>query len=238
MAEFFEAGVLPLHEDGASDEPARDHPDPKGLVKPRYNVAPTSNVYIVADFEGVRTLTVARWGLIPSWSKDASRASGMINARSESVAEKPAYRAAFRRRRCLVPADGYYEWQAASAGKSKQPYFIRRRDGDMLAMAGLYEHWSGPTGVVRSCTIITQEAVGDLCDVHHRRPVQIPAESWAEWLDPESSRAPDVMEAAIQAVDASENLAWQAVSTAVNRPTQDGEHLIAPLDHATAHGAR
>jgi len=160
LAEFFAAEELPL-----ATAPSPRIPD--------YNVTPTREVFIVLEHDGTRRVDVARWGLIPSWSKDASRASRMINARSETVAHKPAYRSAFGKRRCLVPADGYYEWQVRARGP-KQPFFIHDERSRPLAFAGLYEDWNGPDGPVRSCTICTMDARGDLGRIHDRMPVLVP----------------------------------------------------------------
>ena len=200
----------------------------------RFNIAPTAEVYVVFDDDGTRAVGTARWGLIPSWSKDASRASRMINARSETVATKPAYRAAFRRRRCLVPADGYYEWQAniVSSKVVKQPFFIYSTDGGPLAMAGLFEDWHGPDGVVRSCAILTQDAVGSLTAIHDRMPVFVPANQWGRWLDPSEDDATSVLEAVLaedrSLIESGRLLSSYAVSTRVNKPTNDDPALVLP----------
>jgi putative SOS response-associated peptidase YedK len=179
-------------------------------IEPDYNVAPTKEVYAVlerpprgADGESVddaeRQLRVLTWGLIPFWAKDPGVASRMINARMETVAEKPAYRRPFERRRCLLPADGYYEWYASTEGLGpkgrprKQPFFIRPEDGGVLAMAGLYEIWRDPA---RSdddpdrfrwtCTVLTTSAEDSLGHIHDRMPLMLERERYDEWLDPTS----------------------------------------------------
>ncbi len=207
---------------------------PSTELAPRFNVAPTSEVYIVVDEDKSRRLTVARWGLIPSWSSDASRASRMINARSEFVATKPSFRAAFRRRRCVVPADGYYEWRPTpdGAGSRKQPFYIYPRGREPLAMAGLFEDWHGPHGEMRTCTILTQEAVGPVADIHDRMPVEVP-ESWLErWLDPDLEDArgalEDICAQSRTGVEAGSR-DFYPVSTRVNAPVNEGADLITPV---------
>ncbi len=207
---------------------------PSSELAPRFNVAPTSEVYIVVDEDKTRRLTVARWGLIPSWSSDASRASRMINARWESVATKPSFRAAFRRRRCVVPADGYYEWRPApeGTGSRKQPFYIYPRSGEPLAMAGLFEDWHGPHGEMRTCTIVTQEAVGPVADIHDRMPVDVPESWWERWLDPDLEDAQGALEdICVQSRTGVEagSRDFYSVSTRVNAPVNEGADLITPV---------
>jgi putative SOS response-associated peptidase YedK len=160
-----------------------------------YNVAPTKDVHVVRtkrerDAEGSptgaghRELRVVRWGLVPSWAKDTSIGNRLLNARVESLTEKPAFRSAARSRRCLVPADGWYEWQKKLDAPGKQPFFITPADGSVLAMAGLYEVWGKGEDRLYTCTVVTAPAVGALADVHDRMPLVLPRERWAEWLDP------------------------------------------------------
>lgn len=140
-------------------------------VQPRYNIAPTQPVAVVRRIDRGRELSMLRWGLVPSWAKDPKIGARMINARAETVATKPAFRTALRRRRCLVPADGFYEW-AKSAGGTKQPHYITRRDGRPFAFAGLWESWDGPDGSsIESCTIVTTEANDLVGRIHDRMPV-------------------------------------------------------------------
>ncbi|MDQ6658536.1 MAG: SOS response-associated peptidase [Actinomycetota bacterium] len=166
--------------------------------RPRYNIAPTDLVAVVRvrperdSRPAGRFVGEARWGLVPSWAKDLSVGSKMFNARAESVPDKSAFRAAFDRRRCLVPATGYYEWQKVgkdSKGKLlKQPYFITPADGSVMAFAGLWEFWRSPAGdPVISTTIITTPAPGPMAQIHDRMPLVLPASEWAPWLDPSVS---------------------------------------------------
>jgi putative SOS response-associated peptidase YedK len=154
---------------------------PEDVLPPSWNVAPTDPVYaVVQSKEGVRQLRTLRWGLVPSWSKDAKGAARLINARKESVTAKPAFRKAYAGRRCLLPADGYYEWK--QEGADKQPWYLTSREP--LSMAGLYEHWKTPEGDwLSTCTIITTSAPDDLGEIHDRAPLLVPKEHWGVWLD-------------------------------------------------------
>jgi putative SOS response-associated peptidase YedK len=160
-----------------------------------YNVAPTKDVYVVRqtkerDAEGAptgavhRELRAVRWGLVPSWAKDVSIGNRMLNARVESLTEKPAFRRAARSRRCLVPADGWYEWAKKLDGPGKQPYYMTPRDGSVLAFAGLWEVWGEGDDRLYTCTVITEPAVGALTEIHDRMPLVLPRDRWADWLDP------------------------------------------------------
>lgn len=158
-------------------------------VLPRYNIAPTTQVpAVVVGDDGTRSLQMFKWGLIPSWSKDKKGGARMINARAETVASKPAYRAAFKRRRLLVVADGFYEWERIGSGKAakKIPHLIQLRDGVPFGMAGLWEIWHDPDSEdeVRSCTIVTTEGNTLMKGIHDRMPVILPQEHWVRWLDP------------------------------------------------------
>lgn len=160
-----------------------DLPEAPVLV-PRYNIAPTQPVAIVRAGRQpeLREWALVRWGLVPSWAKDPGIGVRMINARAETVAEKPSFRAAFKRRRCLVPADGFYEWQ--KVGKRKQPHYIRMHDRAPFAIAGLWEHWHGPDGSeLETCTLLTTEPNELLAPLHNRMPVIIAPEDYEEWLD-------------------------------------------------------
>jgi putative SOS response-associated peptidase YedK len=151
-------------------------------LMPRYNIAPTQTTPVVAiGRAGGRALVMMRWGLIPSWAKDMTIGAKLINARADTVAEKPSFRAAFAKRRCLVPADGFYEWQAA--GGRKQPYRIHRPDNAPFAFAGLWEQWRGPDGLVLTFTIVTTEANARLRPIHARMPVVLAPGDFATWLD-------------------------------------------------------
>lgn len=156
---------------------------PEEVLPPSFNVAPTDPVYVVLQRHETRRLRVMRWGLVPSWSKDTKGAARLINARRETVADKPAFRAAYQRRRCLVPADGYYEW--VSQGSRKQPWFLVSRDRAPLAMAGLYELWKAPDETfLWTCTILTTDAPDELGQIHDRTPLLVPSSEWGRWLDP------------------------------------------------------
>lgn len=198
---------------------------------PRYNLAPTQEAAVVrvAAPGGPRALDVLRWGLIPAWAKDPAIGNRMINARAESAGEKPAYRDSFRRRRCLVPADGFYEWKRQAASKTKQPYLIRRSDRRPFAFAGLWSSWRShehPTPV-ETFTILTTEPNDLMRPLHDRMPVILDHSSYAAWLDPANQDT-----AALQAllVPAPAD-GWEAVpvSTRVNSPAHDAPDCIEPL---------
>ncbi len=208
-------------------------------LPPDYNVAPTKSVYAVLDRPGgPRQLRTVTWGLVPFWAKDPAVGNRMINARVETLAEKPAYRQAFAKRRCLLPADGYYEWytteQLGASGKPlKQPFFIRAADGSSLAMAGLYEIWRDPDKADDdparfrwTCTVITTRATDELGRIHDRMPMLVPRDGYAAWLDPDSlgDAARDLLVPA-----APGRLEAYPVSTAVNNVRNNGPELLAPL---------
>jgi putative SOS response-associated peptidase YedK len=156
-------------------------------LEPNYNVAPTQDVYAVLVDGGVRRLEALHWGLVPFWAKSPSAGNRMINARAESVATKNAYRSAFRKRRCIIPADGFYEWKVVPGQKAKQPFFIHRPDDEPMAFAGLWEVWRNPATPgeeLHSCTVITGEANEKMATVHDRMPVMLPPSAWETWLDP------------------------------------------------------
>lgn len=233
---------------------------PDEELQPDYNVAPTKQVYAVLsrvpkDAEGgdsaagagedrsgrgqrsgraVRQLRVLRWGLVPVWAKDPSIGSRMINARLETVAEKPAFKRAFASRRCLLPADGYFEWMPIEGEKKKkQPFYIHPEDDGVLAMAGLYEFWKDPTRAdddpqkwLVTCTVITTQAEDDLGHIHDRMPMMIERERWAEWLDPKLTDIEQASRLLVPA-DAGRLVAYP-VSTDVNSVRNNGPHLIEP----------
>lgn len=210
-----------------------------------FNVAPTKEVYAVverprAKQEPVeRQLRVLTWGLVPSWAKEASIGSRLINARMETVADKPAFKRAFAARRCLLPADGYYEWYETSeltrAGKpKKQPFYIHPADGGVLAMAGLYEIWKDPTKVEDdpdlfrwSCTVITTDATDDLGRIHDRMPLVVSPEHRAAWLDPTAADPRELLDLLEPAMPG--RLEAYPVSTAVGNVQNNGPELIKPL---------
>ncbi|MBO3746481.1 SOS response-associated peptidase [Streptosporangiaceae bacterium NEAU-GS5] len=207
--------------------------DSEEELEPDYNVAPTKDVYAVMSrvprVEGaerpVRQLRVVRWGLVPSWAKDPSIGSRLINARMETLTEKPAFRRAFASRRCLLPADGYYEW-LPQAEKKKQPFYIHPADGGVLAMAGLYEFWKdAEENWLVTCTVITTSAEDHLGHIHDRMPMMIPQDKWPEWLDPNVSDASTLLVPA-----SAGRLTAYPVSTDVNNVKNNGSELIAPLE--------
>jgi putative SOS response-associated peptidase YedK len=223
---------------------------PEESLEPDYNVAPTKNVYAVIErapredkqAPPRRELAVVRWGLVPSWAKDASIGSRMINARMETVAEKPAYRKAFARRRCLLPADGYYEWYTPENGPKgkngkplKQPFFIHPADGGVLAMAGLYELWRDPTKAdddpdrwLMTTTVLTTTAEDAVGMIHDRMPMMVERDRWAQWLDPSVDGSTSDL-ASLLVPAAPGRLDAYPVSTAVNAVRNNGPELVEPI---------
>lgn len=156
---------------------------------PSYNVAPSRSVPAVLVEDGVRKLELLRWGLIPSWADDPAIGNRMINARSETAHEKPSFRSAFKRRRCIIPADGFFEWKRESdSSGGKQPFHIRMEDGEPFAFAGLWESWDGGEGEVRSCAILTTQANEMMEEIHHRMPVILPDSFYEAWLGEEAEK--------------------------------------------------
>jgi len=189
-----------------------------GLERPRYNLAPTQLMPVVAN-DGARVLDAYRWGLIPSWAKDASIGNKLINARGETVAEKPSFRSALKRRRCLVVVDGWYEWHQAT--KPKTPYLFRRKDGRPLALAGLWEEWTAPdTGeLVRTCTLITTGPNALMAPIHDRMPVILPPEAREAWLRPEPQESAALLPLLVPY--AGDELEFYEVARVVNSPAND-----------------
>jgi putative SOS response-associated peptidase YedK len=193
---------------------------------PRHNIAPTQPIPVVILENGARHFRLMRWGLLPGWVKDPRKFTLLINARSETVTEKPAFKNAIRRRRCLIPADGYYEWQGSE--KPKRPFFIHRRDGAPIGLAGLAETWAGPNGEeLDTVAIVTAPASADLAVLHHRVPVTIAPRDFDRWLDCRDDNAEDVM-ALLRAPEEGE-FAWHEISTRVNRVANDDAQLILPI---------
>ena len=199
-----------------------------------YNVAPTDAARIVVnrplrDEHGepeprpTRQLRVATWGLIPSWAKDRGTQGRMFNARVETLAKTNAFRRAYAKRRCLVVADGWYEWQVTE-GATKQPMYMSAADGHPLAFAGLYEFWGDTGATVTSCTIVTASSAGPLAEIHDRMPLVLPRESWARWLDPAVADPADLLAGWDEA--AGEHLELRPVSTLVNKVANDGPQLV------------
>jgi putative SOS response-associated peptidase YedK len=189
----------------------------------RFNIAPTQPIAVVRLFEGQRQFALLRWGLIPGWVKDPRAFSLLINARGESVLEKPAFRSAMRYRRCLIPFDGFYEWK--QGGKRKQPHCIRGRSGGPMAFAGLWESWMGPNGEeMETAAIVTTTANLQLAPLHHRMPVILPPEAFDLWLD---HRAVDAEAAAALITPAPDDLLEiYPVSDAVNKAVNDSAEMI------------
>jgi putative SOS response-associated peptidase YedK len=199
---------------------------PDEFLSPRYNVAPTQKMAaVVQDIEGQNQLVWMRWGLIPSWSKDASRASQMINARSETAHEKPSFRTALSRRRCLVIADGFYEWKPNADG-AKTPMYIRLRDKSVFGLSGLWEKWTDPESgeIWTTCTILTTTPNAFLENIHNRMPVILPRQHYNRWLDPKITDPQEVMPL-LQPYPAEAMMAY-AVSKRVNNARYDGPDLI------------
>ena len=194
-------------------------------VPTRFNVAPTQEVAAVLEEDEKRKLKMLRWGLIPSWADDPAIGNRMINARSETAAQKPSFRSAFRKRRCLVLADGFYEWQKTASGK--QPYYIRMGDGSPFAFAGLWESWGKYGEEVRSCTILTTEANGLVGEIHHRMPVILPAEEYDLWLDPDMGEAEPLLDLLRPYPD--DLMEAYPVSRFVNSPSNDSEQCVESL---------
>ena len=193
---------------------------------PRYNIAPTQPIAIVRLVDGKRQFALVRWGLLPSWVKDPKTFTLLINARGESVVDKPAFRAAMKRRRCLIPAGGFYEWQ--KAGDRKRPFYVHAKSGEPLAFAGLWETWTGPNGEeLDTAAIVTTRANKTLGPIHDRMPVIVPPEAFDLWLN---SNEVDATTASALIAPAPDGLleAYE-ISTAVNRTANDNAKLLEPI---------
>ena len=208
---------------------------PDHALPASWNIAPTNEIYIVRnDANNQRELATASWGMIGPWLKDDVEAkasqSRAINARSESIHEKPTFRDSFKSRRCLIPADGYYEW-ATELGryKTKQPFYISKDDGKSLSIAGIWNTWRSPSGkIIQSASIITREAVGELASIHHRMPVMMPSERWNDWLDVREHTVFDLI-ALMSMANPAEHLHLIPVSDAVNKVVNNGPQLAIPI---------
>lgn len=197
-----------------------------GEMVARYNIAPSQPVAVIAN-DAPMTLTYFKWGLVPSWAKDPTVGYKMINARSETAAEKPSFRAAFKRRRCIIPADGFYEWQQGAGGKT--PLFIHMDGRPVFGMAGLWESWQSPDGgELRTCAILTTSANDFMRPIHDRMPVILEVNDYALWLDGGEGAVPLLQE--LMKPAASEAFRAYPVSKAVNKPGIDGPELIEPLE--------
>jgi putative SOS response-associated peptidase YedK len=193
---------------------------------PRFNVAPTDEAFVVVQRDERRAIVAYRWGLIPHWAEAAKVGSRMFNARAETLTSSPAFRDALRRKRCLVPVDGFYEWKRE--GTRRQPYLITRTDGRPLALAGLWSGWRDPAAdrVVRTFTIVTAGPNAQIADLHDRMPVVVPEGAWATWLDPRLDD-PAELQGLLQPNEEVE-LSLTAVSRLVNDVRNDGPELIEP----------
>ncbi|HMQ38880.1 MAG TPA: SOS response-associated peptidase [Micropruina sp.] len=194
-------------------------------LTPRYNVAPSQPVGAVRGAEGRREWVALRWGLIPAWSPEPRTSYSTINARAETVADKPTYRHAFRRRRCLIPADGFYEWRKIGSGK--QPYCIAPADGEPVAFAGLWERWERDGQALESCTILVTQANALIAPIHDRMPVILDPADEARWLDP--TLTDPVAPQALLIPCPPERLRLWPVGVAVNSARHDGPDLMAPV---------
>ena len=202
-----------------------------GATDANYNVTPRAEVPVVAERAGRRVLDLVRWGLVPSWAKDLSVGDRMINARADRLATSNAYKRPFERRRCIIAADGFYEWQAVTGKKQKQPWFIRRRDGEPIAFAGLWEIWhdrslGDDAPRVRTCTIITTEPNDLMRPIHDRMPVILPETAWDTWLDTENHDVQTLRQLLVPAP--SEELEVWPISMLVNKPANNGPELLEP----------
>jgi putative SOS response-associated peptidase YedK len=211
-------------------------PDPSVLgaaAHARWNIAPGSDILVIGQREGRPALAALRWGLVPRWARDPAIGNRLANARSEAIATKPSFRAAFRRRRCLVPASGFYEWQQRAGAERKQPWFMSATDGQLLAMAGLWEFWRRPEDSdsempqsLRTVCLITTEPNALMAPIHDRMPVLLSGKACAQWLDPDTP--PQVLEGLLSAAPEGFLQAWP-VSRAVSKASHDGPELIAPV---------
>jgi putative SOS response-associated peptidase YedK len=208
------------------------------VLDPSFNVAPTSDVYVVVESGGVRRLDAFHWGLIPFWAKDRKVGQKMINARAETLASKGAYKRAFLKRRCIIPADGFFEWRKDPGAKRKQPMYIQRTDGEPLAFAGLWEVWKpkdtalDPSTWVHSCTIVTGEPNEVVAPIHDRMPVMLPPSAWDTWLDPTNDDLDTLGRLLVPAP--AELLVAHPVSLRVNDVRNKDSALVEPFDLAAA----
>ena len=190
----------------------------------RYNIAPSQSVPIVLTGNEGRELHAMRWGLIPSWAKDAAIGNRLINARAETVHEKPSFRSSLKKKRCLVPADGFYEWQAREQGKF--PQYIRMRSGELFAFAGLWSEWDSGQEIMQTFTIITTAANRDIESIHHRMPVILMPTDYDRWLSPSSEEYQSLLKPLKEGL-----LDHYEITKTVNSPKNDSEECILPFKH-------
>lgn len=196
--------------------------------RPRYNIAPTQPIPVIRPNDGHRELTVMSWGLVPSWAKDRKIGNGLINARADGVATKPSYRSAFKKHRCLIPVDGFYEWKQIGA-KEKQPYFIHRKDNAPFAFAGLWEWWKSPEGEeLESACLITTDPNKMMEPIHNRMPVILSPEDYDRWMNTPPDHAKELQELLVPCPEA--DLIAEPVSRLVNAPRNDVPQCIQPQE--------
>ncbi len=217
---------------------------PEQLLEPSFNVAPSKDVYVVVERGGVRKLDAFHWGLVPFWSKDPKTGNKMINARAEGIETKAAYKQALKKRRCVIPVDGFFEWKKVPGQKRKQPMYIRRKDGEPIALAGLWEVWrpkedegkpAEESDWLRSCTIITTEPNEMMAKIHDRMPVILPPSAWDKWLDPENNDIDSLVKLLKAAPE--HLLEAHPVSLMVNNVRETGAEIIEPAEDAAEDAA-
>lgn len=204
---------------------------PEALLEPSWNVAPTDDIYAVLADGGTRHLDAFHWGLVPRWAKDPKIGARMINARAETLATSNAFRAAFRKRRCIIPVTGFYEWRKTPGVKVKQPFFIHRPDGEPYALAGLWEVWKGADGhqePLRSCTIVTTTPNEPMGTIHDRMPVILAPDAWDQWLDRDQEDTELLGRFLVPA--AADVVSLRPVSTQVNNVRNNGPELTDEID--------
>jgi len=201
--------------------------DPQG---PNHNVAPTQDIFAVLEGGGGRRVESLHWGLIPFWAKEAKIGNKMINARAETIATSGAFKHAFKKRRCIIPADGFYEWTKRAGQQKKQPWFIHRPDDEPIAFAGLWEVWrpEGSQDELVSCTIITGEPNDKMAEIHHRMPIMLPPDAWDQWLDRDEQDTEALGRFLVPAP--SSLITFHPVSTEVNNVRNQGTHLMDPVE--------
>jgi putative SOS response-associated peptidase YedK len=194
---------------------------------PRFNIAPSQPVLAIPN-DAANKAEFLVWGLIPSWAKDLSIGSRLINARAETLGEKPSFRGSFKYKRCLIPADGFYEWKTQPGVKTRIPHFIHMKDRQPFAFAGLWDHWNSPDGsTIKSCTIVTTEPNPLMAGLHNRMPVILKPEDYQQWLDP-APRTPESLARLLRPFP-DDRMAAYPVSTLVNSPANDRAELVVPV---------
>lgn len=198
-------------------------------LQPRFNICPTQVVPAVIEREGKRQATLFQWGLVPHWAKDPSIGQKLVNARGETLAEKPSFRGAYKYRRCIIPADGFYEWMGQKG--AKRPFYIHRADGKTMAFAGLWEEWETPEAHLTTCTIVTTEANADVAPLHERMPVVLEGTDIDTWLDPDIQETKVLQPLLVPLPDGV--LTKHEVGKAVSSPRSEGPELLVPVGSAS-----